>query len=165
MEHKELDKHALPLGRLVGNLQSLEFALRAFLLNNEVALGMLSHIPRDPNKLTEGDIVPEDAFTNYDNLGELIEKYNHNPRVLAAGLIIDKSLIGVRDALAHGRISGDAPVPPLKLLKFDKPRNHKVKVTFSVLMTIEWFNEQISRVNKAITRVSEANERLHNGRL
>ena len=161
----DLDKHALALGKLVGSFQSLEFALRAFLLNDEVASGKIVLHSTNLNDMNEGDIVRLNAFTNYDNLGKLIDGYNSHTKILSAGLTIDRTLVRVRDAIAHGRVSGDTPGAPFKLLKFDKPEKKKVKVTFSVLMTIEWFNEQISRVNKAITKVNEANARLQSGKL
>lgn len=161
----DMDKHALALGKLVGNFQSLEFALRAFLLNDEVASGKVILPSANLNDMNEGDIVRLNAFTSYDNLGQLIDRYNSHTKILSAGLTIDRTLVRVRDAIAHGRVSGDVPAPPFKLLKFDIPVKNKVKVTFSVLMTIEWFNEQISQVNKAITKVSEANERLQSGKL
>ena len=116
----DMDKHALALGKLVGNFQSLEFALRAFLLNDEVALGkVVLHSP-NLNDMNEGDVVRLNAFTDYDNLGQLIDRYNSHTKILSAGLTIDKTLVRVRDAIAHGRVSGNTPTPPLKLLKFYK---------------------------------------------
>jgi len=165
MELNEADKHALRLGKLVGNIQSLEFALRAFLVNNEIDLG--SRFPQSANlhDMNEGDIAPLNSFTNYDNLGQLIKKYNNNPRILSAGLTIDETLVDIRDAVAHGRVSAATPSSSLKLLKFDKPKNNQVKVTFSVTMTKEWFGEQVRRVYNAVLKVSEANDKLQSGRL
>ncbi len=165
MPSMDMDKHALALGHLVGNFQSLEFALRGFLLNDKVASGKVILPLEDLNTMNEGDVVHLNAFTNYDNLGQLIDKYNNHTKILSARLTIDRTLVKIRDATAHGRVSGDAPEPPYRLLKFGKPINDKVEVTFSVLMTIDWFNEQISRVYNAITKVSEANERLQSGTL
>jgi hypothetical protein len=161
-----LDKHGLNLGKLVGNFQSLEFALRAFLINDEIAQkGPLSKSATDMHEMNEGDIVPENAFTNYDTLAKLIEKYNGNPKILSAGLTIDETLVDIRDAIAHGRVSAATPSSSLKLLKFNKPKNNQVKVTFSVLMTREWFAEQLRRVYDAVLKVSEANGKLQSGKL
>lgn len=160
-----MEKYFEGLGKLVANMQSLEFALRAFLINDEIAAG--GSFPQSANlqDMNEDNIVPENAFTNYDTLGQLVKKYNSHPKILSAGLTIDETLVDIRDAIAHGRVSGATPSSSLRLLKFDKPKNHQVKVTFSVLMTKEWFSEQISRVYKAILRVSEANDRTQSGRL
>ena len=141
-------------------MQSLEFALRAFLVNYEIASG--GTFPQSTNlyDMNEGDIVPENAFTNYDTLRQLIKKYNNNPRILSAGLIIDETLVDIRDAIAHGRVSAATPSSSLKLLKFDKQKNNQVKVTFSVTMTNEWFGEQTKRVYNAVLKVSEANGQI-----
>ncbi len=165
MELNEADKYALWLGELVSNFQSLEFSLRAFLINAEIGSG--SSFPQSANLLdmNEGDTVSENAFTNYDTLGQLIQKYNSHPKILSAGLTIDNTLVAVRDAVAHGRISAATPSSILKLLKFDKPKNNQVKVTFSVSMTKEWFAEQIKRVYKTVLRVYEANDKLQSGKL
>jgi len=161
----EADKHALNLGRLVGNIQSLEFALRAFLVNDEIASGASFAQSVNLQDMNVDDIVPENAFTNYDTLGQLIRKYNSHPKIISAGLNIDETLVDVRDAISHGRVSAVTPSSSLRLLKFDKPKNHQAKVAFSVLMTNEWFGEQISRFHNAILRVSEANDKLQTGRL
>jgi len=105
----DMDKHALALGKLIGNFQSLEFALRAFLLNDEVASGKVILPSANLNDMNEGDIVRLNAFTNYDNLVQLIARYNSHTKILSARLTIDRTLVRVRDAIAHGRVSGDAP--------------------------------------------------------
>ncbi|MFC1944909.1 hypothetical protein ACFLX5_05475 [Chloroflexota bacterium] len=157
-----MEKHTSNLGKLVGNLQSLEFALRAFLLNDEISSGGPFSQSADLFDVDEDDIVPLNAFTDYDNLRGLIMRYNRHHKILSAHLEIDETLAGIRDAIAHGRVSGSSPLPPLKLLKFSKPdhNNDHVRVTFSALMTEEWFGKQIRRVHDAILRVSEANKRL-----
>jgi hypothetical protein len=161
------EEHPLNLGKLLTNFQSLEFALRAFLVNEEIASG--HSFPESINlySLNEGDIVPENAFTNYDTLGQLIGKYNIHPRVMPSGLTIDEALVDIRDAIAHGRVAGDKPLPPFKLLKFDRPKNKNkhVKVTFSALLTNEWFSGKIADVQAAVFKVYEATKRLQSGAL
>jgi hypothetical protein len=163
---EESKKHTDNLGRLVGNMHSLEFILRAFLLNSEIQEKRqkgLSHLPVEFSKLKQGDIIPENAFTNYDNLGELIRKYNNHTLISSTDLTIDETLVYIRDAIAHGRVSSDNPSGPLQLLKFERPKNNKVEVIFSVLMTEGWFKEQIIRFHDAIVKINKANERLQNG--
>lgn len=165
MELNEAEKHALNLGKLAGNLQSLELALRAFLVNTEIASG--SAFPQSTNlhDMDEGDIVPENGFTNYDTLGQLIKKYNSNPRISLVGLEIDETIVDIRDAIAHGRVSAATYSGTLKLLKFDKPKNGRVKVTFSASLTEKWFAEHIKRVYGAVLKVNEANNKLQSGKL
>ena len=63
----ELDEHFLQLGKLMANLHGLEFALRAFLHKH--------HEDTEPivtqGDTTVGALVPENSFTNYDNLQKL----------------------------------------------------------------------------------------------
>jgi len=62
------DKYAERLGKLMSNLHSLEFALRAFLLKfNE---GTEPKV--DLDKLQVGDTVPANSFTSYASLGNLV---------------------------------------------------------------------------------------------
>jgi hypothetical protein len=154
------NEHALYLGKLIADFQSLEFALRAFLINNEIASGVSFPESINLNQLNVGDLVSENAFTNYDSLGQIIEKYNNLPKIISSGLTIDKTLIDIRDALAHGRISTDIPSTELKLLKFSRPKGKQVEVTFSVTMTKEWFSQQIKRVYEAVLKVHKAIEGL-----
>ena len=160
----KMEEHSLNLGKLVGNLQSLEFALRAFLVNDEISSGGSFSQSVNLHDMDEGDIIPLNAFTDYDTLRELIRRYNSHPRILSADLTIDDTLADIRDSIAHGRVSGLTPSSPLKLLKFGRPKRNDdhVRVTFSALMTGEWFKVQISRVYDAILIVSKANARLQN---
>jgi len=162
-----VDQHASDLGKLVSNLQSLEFALRAFLVNDEIRAGRSFPQSANLNNMDIDDVVPLNAFTNYDTLGQLVRKYNSNRTVSSAGLTIDGTLADIRDAIAHGRVSASTPSEDLQLLKFSRPRRNEeyVKVTFSAAMTKEWFGEQIRRTHNAVLRVNEANERLQNGTL
>jgi hypothetical protein len=137
MELNEADKNALWLGKLLSNFQSLEFGLRAFLTNVEIASGSSFPLSENLYDMNEGDIVPENAFTNYDSLAQLIKKYNSHPKVVSDDLKIDSTLVVVRDAIAHGRVSLETLSSPLRLLKFDEPKNNQVKVKFSIIMTRE----------------------------
>ncbi len=155
------EQHPLNLGKLLVNFQSLEFVLRAFLWESE----------KDKDKelklyeLKKGDIVTENAFTNYDSLNSLINKYNRNPKISSEGLKIDGTITDVRDAIAHGRVAGKTPTPPFSLLKFSKPKNRLVRVTFSVQLTREWFNEQLPRVQSAVLTVTKALKMLQQSKL
>jgi hypothetical protein len=89
-------------------------------------------------------------------LGQLIKKFNSEMK--RRGLNeIDEHLIAVRDALAHGRVSAPNPNDEIRLLKFSKPENGRVRVEFNEVMSAAWFKGQIIRVREAILAV----HRLH----
>jgi hypothetical protein len=167
----EQDQHPLNVGKLVVNLQSLEFALRAFLyeITKRTRQNASSYEELKLDKLKEGDIVEGNAFTNYDDLRTLIIKYNNNPKISSAGFTINETIVDIRDAIAHGRVFGITPKPPMTLLKFSKPfgepPNKQVEVKFSVLLTREWFNEQLPKVQSAALVVAKALDMLQKGKL
>jgi hypothetical protein len=152
------DEHYSLLGRLVANLQSLEFIMRGFL--HESAPRRPDGIPHGTDWYTfgVGTEVPLDEFTNWDTLGQLIEKFNMEMLRRGDPGLDKDALVTVRDALAHGRVSSASPEGDMRLLKFDKPGrgNRVVRVTFNQAMTREWFRDQTRAVGQAIRRVYEA---------
>ncbi len=118
------------MGTLVVNLQSLEFALRGFLYNCEIAWTNQGG-PNFLEKIAEGQQLEVNAFTNYDTLAKHIDKYNDEVRPRNIDLAVDPGIARIRDALAHGRIAGLSPSPgePLRLIKYDKPVSGRVHVT------------------------------------
>lgn len=147
------DEHARQLGGLVANFQSLEFALRAFLQGLPSAPPIGIPYGTDIYSFPAGHVLPENELTNYDSLGTLIRRFNAEMSV--QGLPeIDSNLVEVRDALAHGRVSGLREDTNLRLLKFDKPRNGRVRVTFNEELTEVWFASQKRRVVEAVKHVA-----------
>jgi len=159
------EQHPLNLGKLLVNFQSLEFVLRAFLWESEKDKDKDKDKEPKLYELKRGDIVAENAFTNYDSLNSLINKYNRNPKISSTGLNIDKTITDIRDAIAHGRVSGKSPMPPQNLLKFGKPKNNYVRVILSVQLSKEWFNEQLARSQNAVLTVAKALKMLQQGKL
>lgn len=66
------NEYVVLLGKLKSNLISLETILRFYLLKKE---GDDQNFI-DPSKANIGELVEKNAFTNYDMLSSLIEKYN-----------------------------------------------------------------------------------------
>jgi hypothetical protein len=151
-----LEEYATRLGRLAGNLQSLEFVLRAYLYAQQSP----PHIPfpagRSLESFAVGDMVEENALTDYSTLGSLIERYNSLVRATHAHLCVDSSIVDIRDALAHGRISAADPSPQPLLLKFDRPANGFARVSFVQTLTAAWFQEQTVRIMGEVKKVAQA---------
>jgi hypothetical protein len=148
----DLDEHARHLGGLLGNLQSLEFSLRLFLNRMPGARPIGLSLGIDLYAASVGTEVPESDLTSYDTLRMLVTKFNAEmKRRGKAGL--DPFFVELRDALAHGRVSAAVPDDHLRLLKFDKPINGKVRVTFNEVMTEDWFKAGKRRIYDSIRDV------------
>ncbi len=141
----------------MGNFQSLEFMLRSFLQRLPTArpIGILEG--KDIYSFPVGAELPVSELTSADSLGPLIDKFNKevNKYDLAG---IDREIVKIRDALAHGRISACDPRDNLRLLKLSRHRDNEsqVRVEFNEAMTESWFVDQKRRVTDAIQLVSEA---------
>ena len=161
MVNQEQEYHD-SVGKLIANLQSLEFLLRAFLatIYDTDSNGLIPGMPKNMYDLQVGDMVPINYLTNYYHLGQIIDKYNEYLKPKDVSFLIDRdSIVGLRDALAHGRVSGVSPHPPLRIIKFDKPDKQnigQVKVVFSDTMDKEWFSSKIHFVYEAMMRVHNA---------
>ena len=155
----KIPDHIEWMGKLVVNLQSLEFALRAFLHNCETGWANQGG-PSFLDNLTEGQQLEENAFTDYDQLKDLVRKYNHEVESKNTDLKVDPGVVRIRDALAHGRIAGLSPSlnEPLRLVKYDKPTKGRVHVTDYHILTKEWFDEKIKWVYQSIKNVRDADK-------
>jgi len=147
-----LDEHARHLGRLLSNLQSLEFLLRAFLSQLPGARPFGLPDGTDIYSFPVGARVPENDLTSYDSLTQLLEKFNSAMRAHGKAEI-GGSLIELRDALAHGRVSAAEENENWRLLKFSKAKGGSVQITFSEVMTEAWFNGQNMELVDAVRYV------------
>lgn len=151
MSKRELfELHALNLGKLVGNLQSLEMGARLAIVKVDrwVAKQVRTQLPQ----VRVGDSVEVNAFTSSDDLRQTLEKYN---KQAPSDCRIDVlPVVRLRDALAHGRTFAFGSVNHLRLLKFGrKTKDGQVPVELAEDMTAEWFNENIQMLNKMLEKV------------
>ena len=145
--------HALNLGKLLGNLQSLEMGARMVIvkLDQWAAKQVQTQLPQ----VRTGDLVELNTFTNADDLTHTLEKYNK--RVPLDCRIDVEPIVRLRDALAHGRTFGFGSMKHLRLLKFSrKAKEGKVSVELAEDMSDEWFLENILILEQAFERVTRA---------
>ncbi len=153
---KQFELHALHLGKIVGNLLTLEFAARLAIskLDPRQAALVQTQLPQ----VKENDWVEVNPLTNADDLGQTLEKYNK--RASADCRVDVNAVVRLRDALAHGRAFGfgSSQRGYLTLLKFArKPdRHNRVKVTMAIDMTDDWFKENIEFLLDATRKVAKA---------
>lgn len=149
-------EYAALLGQVIVNLQALEYLLRAFLYANADP----SHSPLPPGKTPEsyvvGEEVPVNALTDYDSLSRLISRYNRAVRASHRHLLLDPSVVELRDALAHGRVSADHPGDNPVLVKFQKPSGGRTKVAYSQKLTRGWMKAQVKLALGECKKVAQA---------
>ena len=149
-------QHALRLGKLIGNLQSLECGARMALAGMEgQQVGQLANAFL---QASEGDWTDVNALTAPDGLAETLRKYNAH---VSSQCTIDvRRVVRLRDALAHGRVFGAGRYSasrPLKLLKFSKgEKGGRVQVEMAIDMTEEWFKENTALLVDALRRITKA---------
>ncbi len=158
-----LHDHAYWLGKLIANLHSLEFSLRAFLTNaQERERYANSPTLSELIDARAGQAVALSPLTDFDDLGRLIDRYNAQVQRVATELVINgQRVVDLRNALAHGRVLAiDLEHPfPLPLIKFSKPETRKsvdVKVVWTEKLTADWFAAQTSLIAGEIQTVSNA---------
>ena len=147
----EQEDHIKGLGILISYLHALEFILRGVLKNQEKEKSKKINY----SILKTGDTVPEDPMTNYDSLETLIIKYNN---IAPKDLQIDRRIILVRDAIAHGRVFSATQNLPMKLFKFEKPKNGVTSVTFAQTLDKDWFQSKSIHIYGEIEKAIKMNE-------
>lgn len=145
--------HALNLGKLIGNLLSLEMGARMVIVKLDQRAAR--QVQTQLSQVNVGDQVEVNPFMNEDDFTQTLEKYNkqapHDCRVN-----IDP-IVRLRDALGHGRVFGFGTVKRLRLLKFSRKKTDgKVSVELAEDMTDEWFSEKIRMLGDALERVRKA---------
>ena len=152
----EPDEYATLVGKVVINLQSLEFVLRGFLYE----CGDPPHNPlpqgADLNSYRRGDVVPLNAMTCYDSLGDLIKRYNTRVAAAHPEWVVDPTIVELRDALAHGRISANDPSADMFLLKFGGAPGDTMRVTYAQQVTREWLKSQVRTVLVEVQKTANA---------
>lgn len=145
--------HALNLGRLIGNLQSLEMGARMVIVKLDQRASDRVQVQLPQVKV--GDMVELNAYTNNDDLTQTLEKYNK--RAALDCRVEIGPIVNLRDALAHARVFGIGSMKPLRLLKFSrKAKGGKVLVELALDMTDEWFCENIRILEQALGKIGKA---------
>jgi hypothetical protein len=142
------DEHLTSIGKIVGNLWSLELLLRIFLAeaNHEQTAFPTSN----------GEMMQETRLTNYATLDELISEYNDALAQSEQQYRVDATVVKLRNAFAHGRASSTAAAFPLTLWKSSKAnQNKQVKVEFLAVLNDKWFEDNRRLTGGQISNVVE----------
>lgn len=155
MEEHEIERYTKDLGALVNNLHVLEYFLRAYLYEHEGDSFDALPAGLDWYNVQPGDELPLNALTSYETLGQLIDRYNSIVNGRAPAHMVDRSIVDVRDSIAHGRVSGPLHSPHMVLLKFDRPQGKVSRVAVAQRLTPEWLEDQRVRVLREAEKVFE----------
>ncbi|MEO8500911.1 MAG: hypothetical protein ABI565_08340 [Vicinamibacteria bacterium] len=147
----EFTEYSEVVGKILANLQSLEFSIRLYLHNTQDPDSAL--FKGDFSALRVGDEVPENSLTDYSSMGPLIDRYNG---CVPADLAVDRTLVDLRDALAHSRMFLPSVTSPPVLIKFQKPVAGKTSVSFVQTSSSEWLAACISRVHLEMLKVQRS---------
>jgi hypothetical protein len=140
--------HLLGVGKIVGNLHSLELLLRLFLCE---AKGEIIEFPK-----SQAGTMPETHLTNFMSLGDLIKSYNATLSATEKAHSVDPTVVQVRDAIAHGRLTSLSGTFPLTLYKFGRPDAQKmVPIEFAEQITEQWLDGRRHLILDQIRKVHE----------
>jgi hypothetical protein len=151
-----LDERATYIGKIIGNLQVLEFLLRLFLYEK---VGP-QNITYSLDEVAEGEWVPENPITNYDSLRTLVKKVNKQLEAQGVTDRVDHSLVDLRDAIAHGRVTAFHPEGPYKLMKYSPAKDGKVQVMIAKTLSSRWLKEQVTRTLSEARKVQQIGHSL-----
>jgi hypothetical protein len=138
------DEHLIGWGKVSGNLLSLEHLLRLFLCE---AHGEKLEYPQPG----QHDVALT-HLTNRDSLGDIIAEFNAQLRTSEGKYGIEIGVVGIRDALAHGRLV-TLTAYPLTLYKFGRPQQGRASVENADLLDVAWFEKKRSLVRDQIDKV------------
>lgn len=151
---KPFESHALSLGKLVGNLLTLELGARMAIVKRDARLAAI--VQTQLPQVREGEWVEYNPLTNKDDLQQTLERFNKRATDKCKVDIV--RIVRLRDALAHGRAFGVGSPQRgvLRLLKFSRKPDAQgmVQVTMAVDMTDEWFRENIEFLMDALRKVT-----------
>lgn len=145
------DDHLIGIGKIVGNLQAVEFLLRIFFCDAE------GESYDWPDSATRD--VAVNHLTNQDSLGKLIRNFNSLLSSNEGQFQIDLGIVRIRDAIAHGRPTALSKEFPVTLWKFGKPKDGRVALEFFEVLNEEWFSESLSLLREQMSKVASCSGR------
>lgn len=144
---EDAEKHAQDIGRIVGQLQSIEFLLRWWLAKrNGHEIVLPSHV---------GQVLNVTPVTDYRTMGQLIKAYNSQLNAEEANYQLDMKIVEIRDALAHGRVLAIGDEAFLTLYRFSKPTNGQVETTAITSLSNEALAADIDMLQAEFVRLLE----------
>ncbi len=140
-------EHVIGLGKIIGNLHSLELLLRVFLCEaNGENLEFSA---------SSTGTVRETHLTNFMSLGALIDIYNSTLSPPEKIFSVDRSVVKIRDAIAHGRMTSLSATFPLTLHKFGKPKAGLVPIELMEVISEKWLDENRQLIRDQMEKIPQ----------
>src|SRR5258708_2999484 len=100
-------------------------------------------------------VVLENYITNYKPLGDIIDDFNSAlSEVEKQKFMIERSVVDVRDAIAHGRVVTWTDSFPAMLWKFGRPKDGKVPAS-CITLTKDWLIKTSNNIKAQQTKALE----------
>jgi hypothetical protein len=139
-------EHVTGIGKIIGNLHALELLLCVFLCKAK------GENPDFPKSSTQ--ILPENHLTNFMTLGALIDCYNSMLAPAESMFAVNRSVVTVRDAIAHGRLTSQSPsMYPLTLYKFGRSKSGILTTEIVEVISKEWLDEKLLLLRDQIEKL------------
>jgi hypothetical protein len=142
--HLKAEDHTQWVGAIVTNLQALETVLRYFLLKlNKQEVEFPNVGDREAAKT---------YLTSFLSLDNLIKSYNKALDEAEKQFRVDKTVVSIRDAFAHGRLLTSKELPA-RLWKFGSSKKKRVKIEFCEELTVEWLKGTSTMIDRERQKV------------
>jgi hypothetical protein len=141
-EFNNFQRYVFLLGHFWQSFNNLELFLRLYLNKKDGKDGIYAMTFL---RLNQGAECEENHITDWKTFGILCELFNAHQDV--AQKIDFTEIVKLRDAMAHGRVSGDDKAN-MTVVKFSKPKNKKVKVEYKREYKVEEMNKLIDKINE-----------------
>ena len=123
------EEHTQGVGAIVTNLQALETVLRYFLLRRKK---QEPHFPKPGDRITKKTYLTRSIV-----LQNLIRNYNGVLDEGESKYAVDKDMVRIRNAFAHGRLLTSTEIPA-RLWNFIGSKKGHMEIEFSEELTAEW---------------------------
>ncbi len=136
--------HTHLAGCIVTNLQALETILRYFLLRLH---GQQVQFPK-----VEDATAAKTYLTNNMSLGPLVDEFNKALKPAESKFKVDRQVVTIRDAIAHGRLLTDDTLP-YRLWKFGKKLNGRIIIESCEELTLDWLKAKSEMIYREKEKV------------
>ena len=126
----DVNEYTQLIGAIVTNLQALESVLRYF------SMGHKAKEVEFP-KIGAAEAT-ENALTSYTFLDVLIDQFNNSLMPDEQHFKVDRQVVEIRDAIAHGRLLASEQQPPFRLWNFGRTKKGRVPVEFCQELNEQW---------------------------